>query len=87
MNGKALNKNWQVNAEHALYRASGDWHHQLKRFPGAFIDKSGYVIFETENDYRTCPYLKIKKDVHVRNGIAAIPGYVRIADTTDNQHI
>jgi predicted HNH restriction endonuclease len=50
----------------------------LKRFPGAYCDASGYVIFETEADYRNCPELRITKDVNLPNGIAAISGYVRV---------
>ena len=75
MKGKDLCKMWNVKAEHSLYRESGNWYHQLKRFPGALFDKDGYIVFKDESEYRGSPYLQIKKDVHVLNGIANIPGY------------
>ncbi len=78
MNGRQLNNRWKVGVKHSLYRESGDWYHQLKRFPGAFFDKNGYVIFNTEEEYRSCPYLQIKRDVHVPSGISDMPNYVRV---------
>lgn len=85
MNGKILNRKWDVNAKHALFRESGDWYHQLRKFPGAFFDKHGYILFNTEEEYRNCPYLQIQQDVHVPNGIFAIPGYIQVVGTDSDQ--
>jgi hypothetical protein len=75
--GKVLSDKWNVRAAHALYRENGDWYHRLTDFPGAYFDSSGYVRFETEWEYTNSPYLKIGDTVHVPQGIAAMPGYVR----------
>ena len=75
-----LNKQWGVGAAHALYIHDGPWYHPLKRFPGALFDRSGYILFQTEEEFRRCPYFSIGKDVSVpKPGISAPPGYVRVA--------
>lgn len=79
-NGAYLNTLWGVGAAHALYIYDGHWYHPLKRFPGALFDRHGYLLFATEEEYRTCPHLSIGKQISVRKpGISAIPGYVRVA--------
>ena len=75
-----LAKRWNLNVRHALYRKTGDWYHQLKRFPGALLNAEGYVVFETEEAYRSCPELHIRQDVNVPKGINTIPGYTRVID-------
>jgi hypothetical protein len=75
-----LAERWHLNVEHALYRETGDWYHQLKRFPGALLDAKGYVVFETEEAYRSCPELRIRQDVSVPNGINRLPGYARVVE-------
>jgi hypothetical protein len=74
-------KRWNLNVKHALYRKTGDWYHQLERFPGALLDANGYVIFETEEAYRSCPELRIRQDIGVPEGISTIPGYTRVAES------
>jgi len=76
--GVDLNRHWRVNARHALYREDGKWYHILKRFPAAYFDKNGYVLFETELIYRNSPYLRIGIRVNITRGISNIPGYVRV---------
>ena len=71
---------WNLDVRHALYRKTGDWYHQLERFPGALLDENGYVIFETEEAFRSCPELRIRQDVAAPGGIASIPGYTRVLD-------
>ncbi len=76
--GKTLNKEWGVNAEHALYREDGIWYHHLRYFPGALFDKNGYILFETENDYLNCSYINFGQDINILQGISKIPGYIRV---------
>jgi 5-methylcytosine-specific restriction protein A len=78
--GSSLNREWGVNAQHALYREDGRWYHILERFPGALFDAHGYVIFQTEREFLNCSYLSIGGEVNVKHpkGISAIPGYMRI---------
>jgi len=78
MDGKILNRRWKVNANHALYRETGDWYHKLTKFPGALLDENGYVVFETKELFDDCQFLVIKQDVNVPKGISAIPGYVQV---------
>ncbi|MCU1267195.1 MAG: hypothetical protein JWM21_3513 [Acidobacteria bacterium] len=75
-NGKRLNDEWKVGAKHALYSEEGTWYHKLTEFPGAFFDANGYVVFDSESDYRNCENLQIGKQVNVPDGISSIPGYV-----------
>lgn len=76
-----LNKKWNVNAAHAYYRSNGTWYHTLKRFPGAYFDSNGYLLFKTESDYlsaRAGEGFYGQKDVAIPKGISQIPGYVRV---------
>src|SRR5687767_231610 len=84
--GKRLNEEWNVWAEHALYRKDGTWYHNLTKFPGAFFDAKGYVLFDTEDDYRNCKHLQLGAEVHVPGGISSIPAYVYMAEeASDNE--
>lgn len=76
--GALLNHLWDVRAAHALYIHDGHWYHQLKSFPGALFDRHGYVRFETEAEYRSCPYLQIGKQISVPKRISSIPGYIKV---------
>ncbi|HRQ37075.1 MAG TPA: HNH endonuclease [Chloroflexota bacterium] len=80
LTGKYLNDLWGVEAKHALYRADGKWYHQLTDFPGALFDANGYIVFETEKDYLESPYLQIKQDLHIADGISSMPNYVRVTE-------
>jgi len=80
LSGRELNDRWNVGAKHALYYKDGTWYNNLERFPGALFDPEGYVLFKTEHAYKNCQHLKIAKRTNVPNGIASIPGYVRMVD-------
>lgn len=76
-------KRWNLDVRHALYRKTGDWYHQIERFPGALLDENGYVVFETEEAFRSCPELRIRQDVWVPDGISLIPGYTVVDGQVD----
>lgn len=76
--GKLLNERWGINALHALYREDGKWYHHLKHFPGALLDKNGYIVFKTKDDYVNCDYLDHKVELHCTSGISSIPGYIKV---------
>lgn len=85
-NGAYLNDIWGVSAAHALYIHNGHWYHRLTQFPGALFDRNGYILFATEEDYRSSPYLSMGKQISIRKpGISAIPGYVRVVQEGDTQ--
>jgi hypothetical protein len=67
------------------YSEHGNWYHSPRSFPAALLDRNGYVIFATEQDFRSCALLQIgrKGDVGVRRGIRDIHGYVRMAVGAD----
>jgi hypothetical protein len=77
-----LNEVWGIGAAQVRYSDDGHWYATLKRFPAALLDAHGYVLFETEEEYRSSAYLHIGKQISVpKPGISAIPGYVRVADS------
>ena len=80
-----MNKEWGINALHALYRESGTWYHHLKKFPGALLDKDGFLLFKTKEEYLNCRYLQLGKQLSVPKGIASLPGYVRVKYTYNEQ--
>jgi len=78
--GKTLAKKWTPNTKHALYRETGNWYHQLEKFPGVLFDKDGFKVFESKSDFENCPELKkteATNTVTVSGGIKTIPGYTR----------
>jgi hypothetical protein len=60
--GREFARRWGLKVQQALYRKTGDWFHQLTKFPGALLDANGYVIFETEESFNTCPQLRKGND-------------------------
>lgn len=77
LSGRVLNKRWGVGAKHALYHREGCWYNNLRTFPGALLDPRGFVVFETEEEYRNSRYLRVTKETNVANGISSLPRYVR----------
>ena len=75
--GKQLNKQWGVNAMHALYHREGLWYNNLQRFPGALFDPKGFVLFSTEQEYKNSPHLRVTQETNVPKGISSMPNYVR----------
>lgn len=78
--GERLNKLWRIGAAHALYRRDGAWYHRLKAFPGALIDRHGYVLFNTEAEFRDTLGIRVGKRVHIARGISKLPRYVQVQD-------
>jgi hypothetical protein len=74
---KKLTKLLNIDVKHALYDKNGTWYHLLNVFPAALIDKHGYIILKTKNEYKNSKYLSIKKELHIADGIANMPGYIK----------
>jgi len=77
-----LKEKWGVDAVQVRYRETGDWYGPLTRFPAALFDLHGYILFPTEEAFRTpSPYIHIYPGEQIgfpeRKGISAMPGYVR----------
>ena len=75
--GDALNTEWGVGARHALYHKDGKFYMPLERFPGAYFDPYGYVLFRTREDYEKCEHLSLGQRVNAHGGICNIPGYIK----------
>ena len=80
--GARLAKQWNVQAVHNLYDKNGEFYMPLEKFPGALFDRNGYVLFNTEVEYTSCPDIRIGNApnirVHIRGGISSLPGYKRM---------
>src|SRR6185295_4712945 len=77
-----LKRAWGVGAAQVRYSHDGHWYAALAQFPAALFDATGYVLFTTEDEYRTSPYIRVGKQISVpKPGISAIPDYVRVVDS------
>jgi hypothetical protein len=89
--GKRLNNVYRIGAAHALFREDGTFYMQLERFPGVLFDKSGFVLFNTEAEFKIAVkagHIRLsgpaeadqKMRLNVPAGIASIPSYVLFGD-------
>ena len=70
---------WKAPVVQARYSHDGHWYALLNRFPAALVDETGYLIFESEEEFRASPHLTLGKQISVKKpGISAVPGYVRM---------
>jgi hypothetical protein len=70
---------WHMPVAQARYSHDGNWYALLDRFPAALVDANGYLLFESEHDYKSSLHLALGKQINVRKpGISAVPGYVRM---------
>lgn len=76
---RGLSREYGVDAAQSLYSETGAWYGKPSRFPLALWDLHGYIIFRTEEDLRTSPYLRLGRQMNVPNGISSIPGYNRVS--------
>ena len=68
-----------LKSVHADLPEGHHWYALLSRFPAALVDANGYLLFESEHEYTSSPYLALGKQISVRKpGISAVPGYVRM---------
>lgn len=75
--GKKLSNVLNIDSHHSLYRKDGLWYHHLKLFPGVLFDINGYIVFNSQEIYKTYHNLQHAKDLHVINGISSLNGYIR----------
>ena len=83
ISGEYLNEKYQLGASQALYRGNGTWFHALSRFPGILCDTNGYVLFESEEEYKNSSPIKHgpnPKHIHVIDGIDKLPNYKRFIE-------
>jgi len=76
-----LNKEWKIAAVQARFRETGNFYATLKKFPAALLDRYGYVLFASKEEYLTSPYLThYTKLIRVAKGISKMPAYVPAGD-------
>jgi hypothetical protein len=82
--GRSLARSYRIDVRSAYYHNDGNWYWNLERFPGAYFDAHGCIVFKTQKDYQECVYLSIgPRNTGVRNknvgmGISDIPGYRKL---------
>ena len=75
--GARLLKQWGIPAKQAMYHKDGVFFMPLERFPGAYCDPNGYVVFSTKQAFDSCAAISVGKRANVHQGISKLPGYVR----------
>jgi len=74
---RILNEQWKVGATQYRYNDDGHWYALLERFPAALFDPAGYLLFPTEEIYKTSPHIRRGKQISVpKPGISGVPGYI-----------
>ena len=76
-NGAILAKKWGVNVRQARYSEWGNWYSPLTEFPGALLDKNGYIVFRSLDDM-LIGGIRVTKQINIPDGISSINGYIRI---------
>lgn len=74
--GKKLAARYQLKVREARYREDGVWYHPIYKFPAAYFDANGVLLFATEDEYLN--NVRVGPDpghVHVEFGISSRPGY------------
>ncbi|MGR4876125.1 hypothetical protein [Pseudoxanthomonas sp. LARHCG66] len=79
--GSRLLRDWAIPARQAMYHQGGTFFMPLDKFPGAYCDPDGYVVFATESSYKSCPNISIGKRANVHGGISKLPGYIRASSS------
>jgi 5-methylcytosine-specific restriction enzyme A len=70
-----LIKFYKLNIRQGYGHVKGSWYHPLKKFPGAYFDGDGYIVFQNEKDFRECERLvPDRKTITVRGGLSSMPG-------------
>src|SRR5215471_21742050 len=80
--GKDCIRRWKLQVRQARFHRDGSWYERLDRFPAAYCDPDGYKVFDSEDDLRTTPGVRIEPSgqVWVPGGIAKLRGYRKIDD-------
>ena len=80
--GAFLQTEWNIPVEQTLFHRDGTWWHEPDRYPCAFSEPSGYVIFENKAAIDQTSHLKIEASERVNlkaDTLSSIPGYIRVS--------
>jgi hypothetical protein len=77
--GAELIRRWGIPVRQARFHRDGSWYERLEKFPAAYCDREGYVLFGSEDDLRTTPGVRIEPSgqVWVPGGISSLAGYCK----------
>ncbi len=77
--GQEYNEKWNVGAKQAFFHKDGTFYMPLNKFPGAFFDPYGYVLFETEREYFDCAEVFQAEGprANIPKGIKTLATYIR----------
>lgn len=80
--GTDLIRRWKLPARQARFHRDGSWYESLDKFPAAYCDRNGYLLFGSFDDVRTTLGVRIEPSgqVWVPGGISGIAGYRKIDD-------
>ena len=76
--GARLLRECKIPAKQAMYHKDGVFYMPLERFPGAYCDPNGYIVFATQQEFDSCKSISVGKRVNIHQGISKLPGYVRV---------
>ena len=85
--GPRLIKWWDMPVRQAKFHRDGWYYDPLTRFPAAYCDCNGFIIFQTQNEFLRCPYVHVFPggQVNVERGISVIPGYQKVPNPIIDQ--
>jgi hypothetical protein len=80
--GADLIRRWKIPARQARFHRDGSWYEGFERFPAAYCDRNGYVLFGSVDDLRTTRGIRIEPSaqVWVPGEISGIAGYRKTDD-------
>jgi len=76
--GKELIWQWSLPVIQARFHREGRWYEHLTKFPAAYCDRYGYVVFMTKDEVQKSPSIHAGKQVEVRGGLSSVAGYVKV---------
>jgi hypothetical protein len=76
--GENLKRRWNIPAVQVRYHKDGTFFMPVDKFPAAFCDPNGYILFKTQEAYENSSYLEIGNRVNIRHGIWKVPGYIHM---------
>ncbi len=81
--GDNLQRKWNIPARETHFHKKGDFFMPITKWPGALADPNGYIVFQTEEQFKACPGVKYRGEgtpnvrIGVHGGISTLRNYVR----------
>lgn len=72
-----LSKAFRLNVVQSRYSDWGNFYGLIHSYPCALWDRSGYIIFNNEDDLKT-PGVSVAKRINVPKGISSLNGYKQV---------